>query len=98
MRKEREEGGVKQAAGESSSPFFLYADIERGLILDIVEECCSQRQRDLLLMHYGRNFPLARIAREFGVSASAITQLHTGALRGMLLALGRMGIKSRREI
>ena len=100
----RKESGVKLApsrgrpAIETSSPFFLYANIERALILDIVEECCSRPQRDLLLLHYGLGWPLAAIARQFRVSNSAVTQMHERALAGMRTALAQIGIRTMREI
>jgi DNA-directed RNA polymerase specialized sigma24 family protein len=99
------EGGVTRgprrvglAASETSSPFFRVAGLERVAILEVAGESCTERQRVLLILHYGFDLTLTEIAGEMGVTPSAAMHMHARALRELQVALARLGIHAIRDL
>ena len=85
-------------ASESCSPFYQYSAAERVEILEVAGEHCTQRQRALLILHYGLDLTLSEIAGELGVTRSAAVHMHARALRELQEALLRMGIRALRDV
>jgi RNA polymerase sigma factor (sigma-70 family) len=82
-----------------SGAFLRLAQEERVVLIEIAGEHCTPRQRQVLLLHYGHDVPLADIAQGFGVSRAAVTQAHKRALAQMRVALVEiLGITGLHEI